>query len=81
MKSSQETEMFKFELGTGSDGNLVPIRMFRISFTQININELNKFINEKKIVLCTYNNSCIPQIVICHIVIIKKARSIDTVSL
>ena len=36
--------MCKFKLDTGSDGNLVPIRMYKM-FLQANINDFNKSTN------------------------------------
>ena len=75
--------MCKFKLDTGSDGNLMPVRMYKLLLPQTNIDELNKSIN-KKIVLHTYSNSCIEQMGkmgICHISIINKALCSNAVSL
>ena len=38
--------MCEFKLDTGSDGNLMCIRMYRTLFLQTNINELNEYINK-----------------------------------
>ena len=69
--------MSEFKLDTGSDGNPVAIRMYKTLFLQTNIDESNKTIK----VLCTYNNSCIPQMGICQIAIVKKGISMDAASL
>ena len=62
--------MCKFMLDTGNDSsNLMPIRMYKILFLHTNINDLNKSIN-RKIVLHTYNNLCIPQMA--HNAVINK---------
>ena len=41
-------------------------------FLQTNNDELNKFI-KRKIVMCTYNNSCITQMGIYHFATINKS--------
>ena len=46
--------MCKFKLDTGSNGNLILIRMYKSIFC--NIDDLNKLIN-KNIVLHAYTNS------------------------
>ena len=38
--------MSKFGLDTGSDGNLMPIKVYRMLFSQTRINELNKPTNK-----------------------------------
>ena len=48
----------------GSNGNLMPIRMYKMPFPQNNIDDLNKSIS-KKIVLHAYNNSHIPEMMMC----------------
>ena len=58
-----------FLLNTGSNGSVMPIRVYTMLFLQ-NI-ESNKSVNKKK-VLHTYTMSSIPQMGICHIAIIKK---------
>ena len=45
--------------------------MDKTLFLQTNIDELNKSVNNK-IVLCTYNKSCILPMSICHTAIINK---------
>ena len=64
--------MYKFKLDTGSNGNLIPIRMYEKTFyTNILLmNYANPY--NTQIVLCTINNSCIPEIGICQIAIIDK---------
>ena len=45
-KSSQRKDTCKYKIDTGSDGNLMPIRMYKMLFPHTNINELNKAINK-----------------------------------
>ena len=47
----------------------MPINMYKMLFPHTNVNKLNKSIN-RKIVLHAYNNSCIPQMGICKVIII-----------
>ena len=70
-KTSSQKKKCLNKLHTGSDGNLMPIRMYKVPFLQTNIDEINKSRN-KKIVFCAYNNSCISQMDICHITVLNK---------
>ena len=70
-KSSQKTEMCELKLKTGSMGNLMPNRMYKLLFQENYIDKLNKSINMKT-VLYVYSTSCIPQIGMCHIAINNK---------
>ena len=63
--------MCEFKLNRGRDDYLTPLRRYKRLFPQTNINELSKSI-DKKLVLHAYNNPCISQIGICHILIITK---------
>ena len=67
-KSSQRTHTCKCKIDTDSDGNLMPIRMYKMLFLHTNVNELNI---SKKIVLHAYNNVCIPQMGISRVTIIN----------
>ena len=62
--------MCECKLDTGSGGNVMPIRMYKLHFLQTNIDALNKSI-KKETVLCAYNNSFIPQMGLCHIAMIN----------
>ena len=65
--------MYIFKLDTESDCNLVPNNTYKSLFLYTNISNLNKFI-KRKIVLNACNNSCIPQMGICHNAIINKGN-------
>ena len=67
-KSSQKIETDKQKLDIGSDGNLMPIKMYRMVFLYRSVTDLNK---SMKIVLCTYNNSSIQQMGLCRVTIIN----------
>ena len=54
-KSSKKVDTYKYSKDTGSDGNVRPTRMFKMLFPHTTIYELNKSINNKK-VLHAYNN-------------------------
>ena len=58
-KNSQKGDTCKYKIDTGSDGNLMPIRKYKLLFPHTNLNELNTSIN-RKIVLHPYNNLSIP---------------------
>ena len=45
-KSCQKPEIWEFKLDTWSDGNLVPIKKYKMLSFQTNINELNKSIKK-----------------------------------
>ena len=47
------------------------INMFKTLFPRISITDLIKY-TDTKVVLCTYNNSCIPQLGVCKVSIIHK---------
>ena len=38
-KGSQRTDTYKYKIDTGSDGNLMPVRMYKTLFPHTNINE------------------------------------------
>ena len=57
---------------TGSDGNLIPIEMFKMLFSHTIMTDPNKSI-DWNIIFCTYNNLCIPQIGIWRVTIINKS--------
>ena len=48
-------EMYEHKIDTGSDGNIMPINMFKMLFPHTKITDLNKSIDRKRI-LCTYNS-------------------------
>ena len=56
-KSNQKTETCQYKIDTGSDGNLIPIRMYKVIFPCTNITKLSKYI-DRKIVLHTYITIC-----------------------
>ena len=65
----------------GSNSKLMPLNMFKMFlFSNTVIADLNKCIH-KKVMLHTYNNSCIPQIGICKATIAYKTMRSDVVSL
>ena len=45
-KSNKKRETFEYKIDTGSDGSLIPIRMYKMLFPHTNITELNKFIEK-----------------------------------
>ena len=47
MRSSCRTDVYKYKIDTGNDGNLMPIKSYKMFFSCTNVNELNKFINKK----------------------------------
>ena len=47
------------------------IKKFKVIFPDTEIADLNKF-SDKKVVLHAYNNSCIPQMDVCKVVLINK---------
>ena len=49
----------------------MPITMYKMLFPHTNVNELIKYI-KKKMVLCTCNNSFIPQMGICKLTLIYE---------
>ena len=63
--------MCEVKLDKESHGKCMPIRMHRTLFPLTNIDELNISIN-KIYVLHAYKDSCIPQMGIYHIAILKK---------
>ena len=69
-KSSQRAEICKYKTDTGSDGNLMPIKMFRMVFPYTNITDLNKSMDKNSII--HLSNSYIPQMGVCKITIINK---------
>ena len=66
-QSSQTTTKCEYKVNTGSDDNLMPIKVFKVPFLDITIGI------EKKVVLCTYNSSYIPQMDISMETIINKS--------
>ena len=48
------------------------IKMYKLFFLQSTFDDLNNKLTNKKIVLYCNNNSCLPQIGICHIAVIYK---------
>ena len=58
-------------MDTGSDGILMPIKMFRMLFPYTKITNLNKS-TIKQLALITYNNPCIPQMGVCNVSTINK---------
>ena len=61
LKKHSEKPICKYKIDTGSDSNLMPLSIFRSLYLNTTITELNKCIN-KKIIVNTHNNSCIPQL-------------------
>ena len=59
------------KIDTDSDGNLMPIAMFKMLFSNTTGVDLYKCI-DTKVVLCTYNNSFISQMGICKVAIAHK---------
>ena len=77
-KQIKTPETCEYKIDAGSDGNLMPIRLYKMLFLHTNITELKKYI-DKEIVLYTYNSSCIPQMGVCRIIIINN--SINVISI
>ena len=50
-KGVKTLDTYKYTIDTGSDGNQMPIRIYKMFFVYTNINELNKSINKNSI-LC-----------------------------
>ena len=71
--------MCKYKIDIGSDGNLLPIKLFRGLFPHTRITDFNKSM-VRKIILWSYNKSCIPQMAVCKVNVIG-AFSLDAVSL
>ena len=69
-KASQKTTILDYKINMGSDGNLIHINMLRTPFPKTPIAELNKYIDKTS--LCAYNNSCIPQLGKCKVIIKHK---------
>ena len=65
--------MYEFKLDTGSDGNLILMKMYKSFFLCRNNSNINKSIH-RKIVLYAYNCSCIPQMDINCIKIVNKGH-------
>ena len=63
-KSNQTRETYNYNTDTGSDSNLMPIRINKTLLLYRNIAKLNMSTDQNN-VLCTYNNPCIPQMGIC----------------
>ena len=63
--------MCEYKIKSGSDGKLMPIKISKVLFHDTNSADLNKSIDEK-VVLHTYNNSCIPQMDVWKVTIIKN---------
>ena len=61
----------KFNIYTGSDGNLMPFKIFKVLFLDTKISNINRSIF-MKVVLYAYTNLCIQQVGICNITIINK---------
>ena len=70
-KKQPKTHTCEYKIGTGSDGNLMPIRRYKVLFLHANISQPKQSIN-KKAVLHTCNISCTPQMGICRVTIINK---------
>ena len=51
----QKVDTCEYKIDTDSDGNLMPIRMYKVLFLHKNISDLNKSV-KRKIVLFIYNN-------------------------
>ena len=60
-KRWSNTAMCEYKIGSGSDGNLMPINMFKVLFLNTTIVDFNKSI-DIKVVLHTYNNLHLPEI-------------------
>ena len=58
-KASQRTELCKCKMDKGSDGNLMPTRMFKMLYPNTKIMNLNKLIDKKSIV--HIKNLCLHQ--------------------
>ena len=69
---NQKVQMCKYNIDTGIYDNLIHIEMFNMVFPCTKIIELNKSI-DRKIILCTYNNSCVPQTGECKVTTINKS--------
>ena len=46
-ESYQKKETCKYKMDTSNDGNLMPIRMYKMLFPYTNITDLNKSVNKK----------------------------------
>ena len=62
-KNYQAKTTCKYKIDTGSDGNIMPIKMFKVLFLDTETANLNKSI-DRKLILCAYNsmyitNGCI----------------------
>ena len=58
-KSNQKEEMCEYKINTGSDGNIMPIKMSKALFPHTIITDKNK--SKYRKILHAYNISCIPQ--------------------
>ena len=63
--------MCEYKIYIVSGSILIPIKMFKVLFPHTKITNLNRSI-ERKILLCTYNNWCIPQMEVWKVTIINK---------
>ena len=62
--SSQKITILEYEVDIGFGGKQMPVNMFKIVFPKTLMREPANYEN-KKTVLCAYNDSCIPQLGIC----------------
>ena len=63
--------MYDYKIDNDSNGNLMPVKMFKVLLANTTILDLNNCI-DKKVVFHTYNNSYIPQIVTCKVTVTHK---------
>ena len=64
-----------FKIGTGADGNLMPIKMFAVLFSKVSLEALSRTIN-KEVTLFAYNNTPIKQFGTCNVRLGFKSKSL-----
>ena len=55
----------------GSDGNVLQLDIFKVLFPKTTLEQLLKH-KDKRVILCTYSNSCVPQMGVCKVNIVNK---------
>ena len=70
-RSSQIVEICKCKIDTGCNGNLMLIKMFKTLFPHSKITNLDRPL-DRKIILCTCYNSCLPQMAVSKVTIINN---------